>query len=179
MTYTKFVGVQVISIPRFPSPREEMTPSLALEHSINFIQKLMAPPAAPQVSGRGMQASVGIPRSTHCLFVRSTVNALFTWLMLCALTNCHLSLVCLYCCFLNMFELFVQSSQSLFEVTLKNITFILSLIEPNCVIIGGNLYRHYQLIYSTNVTFPETYGTELILVDPSLKIKPAVLSKLQ
>ena len=30
-------------------------------------------------------------------------------------------------------------------------------------------------MYSTTVTFPETSGTELILVDPSLKIKPAVL----
>ena len=47
--------------------------------SINFIQILMAPPAAPQVLGSVIQASVWFPRSTHCLFVLSTINALFTW----------------------------------------------------------------------------------------------------
>ena len=34
-----------------------------------FIQKATAPPAAPHVSGRAMQASSKIPRSTHCSFV--------------------------------------------------------------------------------------------------------------
>ena len=44
-----------------------------------FIQKLMAPPAAPQASGRIMHVSVWSPRSTHWLFVRLTLTALFTY----------------------------------------------------------------------------------------------------
>ena len=35
------------------------------EHSMMLIHRLMVPPAAPQVSGRVIQASVWIPRSTH------------------------------------------------------------------------------------------------------------------
>ena len=47
--------------------------------AISFTHKLMAPPAAPQVSGRVIQASVWIPRSIHWLCVWSRLNAKFTW----------------------------------------------------------------------------------------------------
>ena len=47
--------------------------------SIKFAHRLMAPPAAPHVSGRVIQALVWIPRSTHWLLVLSRVNAEFTW----------------------------------------------------------------------------------------------------
>ena len=49
------------------------------EVSNSLSHRLMAPPAAPQVSGRVIQASVWIPRSTHWVFVWFKVNALFTW----------------------------------------------------------------------------------------------------
>ena len=47
--------------------------------SMTFTKTLMAPPAAPHVSGRVIQTSVWIPRSTHWLFVWLKDHALFTW----------------------------------------------------------------------------------------------------
>ena len=40
-----------------------------------FTQRLIAPPTAPQVSGRVIQASVWTPRSIHWLRDRSTLTA--------------------------------------------------------------------------------------------------------
>ena len=48
-------------------------------HSTIFNHRMMAPPAAPQVSGRVIQASVWKPRSIHCLLVWFKVQAEFTW----------------------------------------------------------------------------------------------------
>ena len=48
------------------------------EQSTSFIQKLTAPPDAPHVSGRVIQASVWIPRSTHCLREMLVDTAKFT-----------------------------------------------------------------------------------------------------
>ena len=47
--------------------------------SMIFNHRLMAPPAAPQVSGLVMQASVWIPRSTHCLSDIFGLTAEFIW----------------------------------------------------------------------------------------------------
>ena len=58
---------------------EVNTPPVVLDEAlISLTHKLTAPPAAPQVSGRVIQASVWTPRSTHCLRERSKLSALFT-----------------------------------------------------------------------------------------------------
>ena len=45
--------------------------------SFSLTHRLMAPPAAPQVSGRVIQASVWTPRSIHCFIVLSAATAEF------------------------------------------------------------------------------------------------------
>ena len=59
-----------------PDSYVEMIPSQSGQ-SFSLTHRLMAPPAAPQVSGRAIQTSVWIPRSIHCLFLLSVATAEF------------------------------------------------------------------------------------------------------
>ena len=66
-----------------------------LEQSMMLIQALMAPPAAPHVSGRVIQASVWIPRSTHWLCWLLKFNAY--WLYKCMNVYKHVCTKKNYC----------------------------------------------------------------------------------
>ena len=65
-TYFVMLLLQYTLSPVSFNVNDEMMPPKS-EQSTSLIQKLTAPPDAPHLSGRAMQASVLIPRSTHCL----------------------------------------------------------------------------------------------------------------
>ena len=67
--------MQRITRPVVDAVDVEMIPAVRSLQLSGFTQKLIAPPAAPQVSGRVIQASVWIPRSIHWLRERSTLTA--------------------------------------------------------------------------------------------------------
>ena len=69
---------QYILVPVL-GPYDEMIPHHPEGQSSTLTHTLMVPPAVPHVSGRVMQTSVWIPKSTHWLLVPCTVHALFTW----------------------------------------------------------------------------------------------------
>ena len=75
MLYRKLVGVRNATNPS-PSPLYVDSTPLAVK-SNTLTHRLIAPPAAPHVSGRVIQASVWIPRSTHCPFVLFVLTAQF------------------------------------------------------------------------------------------------------
>ena len=64
-SYHIFVLDRNISNPVLPFLYDEMTPQNPGQSTAALIHRLMAPPAAPQVSGRVIQTSVWIPRSIH------------------------------------------------------------------------------------------------------------------
>ena len=78
-SYLIFSWVQEMTDPDDSKAHDEMIPAQFEQPLITLTNTLIAPPAAPHVSGLVIQASVCIPKSTHWLLVLSKFHAQFTW----------------------------------------------------------------------------------------------------